>query len=180
MNDSRDTGTTYRETTATSSPWRQPVVWLMVALVLAAVGGGISLVVIASGDGATDAVADDVRRTAQVQTVDLSPDEVARERGLSAVVRMDAGQELVQVLPVSGDFDRAAPLRLKLEHPTRAAADRELVLQPGELGWSGEAVLEGGHDWLVELGPADGEWRLQGRLPKGQRAAHLHPALAGE
>lgn len=180
MNDFRDVDTTGRETAAASSPWRQPVVWLMLALVLAAVGGGIAMVVIAGGDGATDAVADDVRRTAQVQTVDLSPDQVARERGLSAIVRVDAEQELVQVLPVSGDFDRAAPLRLKLEHPTRAAADRELVLQPGELGWSVQAVPGSGHDWRVELGPADGGWRLQGLLPKGQRAAHLRPALAGE
>lgn len=178
MNDSRDD--TRNGDTPASSPWRQPVVWLMVALVLAAVGGGIAMIVIAGGDGATDAVADDVRRTAQVQTVDLSPDQVARERALSAIVRIDAEGGQVQVLPVTGRFDRQALLRLRLEHPTRAAADRELMLQPGELGWSADAEVEAGHEWLLELGPADSQWRLQGRLPKNQLAAHLHPALARE
>jgi hypothetical protein len=175
MNDRRDI-----DTTPASSPWRQPVVWLMVALVLAAVGGGIAMIVIAGGHGATDAVADDVRRTAQVQTVDLSPDQVARERGLSAIVRIDVEGGLVQVLPVTGRFERQAPLRLTLEHPTRAAEDRELVLAAGELGWSVDTALDGGNDWRVELGPVDGGWRLQGHLPKGQLAAHLRPALAGE
>ena len=76
--------------TTSSSPWRQPVVWLVVALVATAVAGGIAMVVIASGDGAVDAVPDPVRRTAQVQVVDLGPDVRARSESLSAIVRIDA------------------------------------------------------------------------------------------
>lgn len=160
-----------------SSPWRQPVIWLVIALVAAAVAGGISLVVIASGDGSTDAVPDPVRRTAQVQTADLGPDESARAARLSAIVRIDAEQGVVEVLPVSGAFDRAAPLRLDLLHPTLAEHDVTLQLAPTELGWRLAAEVDGGNDWNVRLGPLDGRWRLQGRLPKGQLAASLRPAL---
>ena len=162
---------------APSSPWRQPVVWLVIALVAAAVVGGISMVVIASGDGSTDAVPDQVSRTAQVQTADLGPDALAQERKLSAIVRIDAELGIVEVLPVSGDFDRSAPLRLDLLHPTLAGQDRVLELPPTDTGGRVEAEVVGDHDWNVRLGPADGQWRLQGRLPGGQQAASLRPAL---
>jgi len=33
------------------------------------------------------------------------------------------------------------------------------------------------HDWKLQLSDADERWRLRGRLPKGQQAAHLEPAL---
>jgi hypothetical protein len=136
------------------------------------------MIVIASRAGNDDAVADPVQRTAQVQTADLGPDATARERKLSAIVRIDAGQPLVEVLPVDGDFGPAAPLQLHLRHPVTAAEDVTLQLQPTELGWRTDAEVAGDHDWNVELGPADASWRLQGRLPAGQQAAHLQPALA--
>ena len=168
---------------AASSPWRQPIVWLVIALVAAAVAGGIAMVVIASDAGNGDAVADPVRRTAQVQTADLGPDALSAQRRLSAIVRTDAEQELVEVLPVDGDFDPAASLQLRLLHPIRSSEDMVLLLQPGELGWRADAVVDGSHDWNVQLGPRDAtpenQWRLQGRLPKGQQAAHLRPALPG-
>lgn len=160
-----------------SSPWRQPIIWLVIALVAAAVAGGIAMVVIASDAGNGDVVADPVQRTAQVQTADLGPDALAAQRKLSAIVRIDAEQQRVEVLPVDGDFDPAASLQLRLLHPIRASDDMTLQLQSTELGWSTEAVVDGGHDWNVELGPVDASWRLQGRLPAGQQAAHLHPAL---
>lgn len=160
-----------------SSPWRQPVIWLVIALVAAAVAGGVAMVVIASDAGNGDPVADPVQRTAQVQTADLGPDALAARRKLSAIVRIDAERALVEVLPVDGDFDPAASLQLRLLHPIRSADDMTLELQPTELGWRTGVGVDDGHDWNVELGPADGSWRLQGRLPAGQQAAHLHPAL---
>src|SRR5690606_24672660 len=108
---------------------------------------------------------------------DLGPDAAARERKLSAIVRVDAELQLVEVLPVDGDFNPAAPLQLHLRHPVEAAEDVTLQLQPTELGWRTETEIAADHDWNVELGPADGSWRLQGRLPAGQQAAHLRPAL---
>lgn len=161
---------------AHASPWRQPIVWLVVALVAAAVAGGIAMVFVAN-DGSADAVNDPVRRTAQIQTADLGPDAVARSEKLSAIVRTDVEQGLVQVLPVSGVFDRTAPLRLNMVHPSRASEDLVLLLQPTELGWQSDTALDGSHDWNVQLGPENSRWRLQGRLPKGQQAANLSPAL---
>ncbi len=160
------------------SPWRQPVVWLMVALVLAAVAGGVVMVRVAGGDGSADAVPDQVQRTGQAQQADLGPDARAASRKLSAIVRVDAKGGFVEVLPVTGDFDRAAPLRLRLHHPLRAAADQTLQLTPSAAGWRAQAEPAADHDWNLQLEPAQGDaWRLRGRLPRGQLAAHLRPAL---
>ncbi len=162
-----------------SSPWRQPIVWLVIALVAAAVAGGVVMLTVASRDGPVDAVPDQVSRTGQMQQSDLGPDARAGELGLSAVVRVDQDAGAVEVLPVTGPFERAAPLVLRLHHPLRAAADRTLELQPVDTGWRAPARLEDGHDWLLQLGPADAGWRLRGRLPRGQLAARVDPALDG-
>ena len=161
------------------SPWRMPIVWLVAGLPLAVVIASIGLIFIA-GDGNNDVVRDEVQRTAQVQTRDLGPDTVAQQEKLSAIVRTDAEQGIIEVLPVSGRFDRAAPLRLLLAHPTRSEEDLNLVLQPDELGWRTQAKIDASHDWKVELGPQDGHWRLRGRLPKQQQATHLRPSLQAQ
>jgi len=158
--------------------WREPMVWLVAGLPLASVIAGIGLLVIASRSGGSDSIADPVRRTAQIQTADLGPDALAQQLQLSAVVRIDdAGN--VHLLPVSGDFRRDAPLHIALRHPARADLDRDLLLAPDENGWMASANIDTRHDWNVQLSPQDGRWRLQGRVPSGQRAAHLRPALSG-
>ena len=155
--------------------WREPMVWLVAALPIASVIAGISLLVIAVRSGGADTVADPVQRTAQIQVSDLGPDELARQRQLTAIVRVGAG--VIEVLPVTGDFDHGAPLRLALHHPTLASADRELLLQPTELGWRAKVDLDASHDWKLRVSAADGSWRLRGRMPQGQLAAHLKPAV---
>ena len=158
------------------SAWRQPIIWLVAGLPAAVVIASIGLIFIA-GDGNNDVVRDEVQRTAQIQTSDLGPDTVAQQEKLSAIVRTDAEQGIIEVLPVSGQFDRAAPLHLTLAHPTRSDQDQSLVLQPDELGWGTQAKIDASHDWKIELGPQDGHWRLRGRLPKQQQATHLRPSL---
>jgi hypothetical protein len=158
-------------------PWREPMMWLVVGLPLASVVAGIALVVTASRSGSNDAVADPVQRTAQIQVADLGPDARAQQLRLSAIVRFD--RRLIEVLPVTGQFSREQPLRLALRHPARASADVELLLRPTKTGWRAPAVIDDSHDWNVQLLSEDGRWRLRGRLPKQQRAAHLKPALQG-
>lgn len=161
-----------------SSPWRQPIVWLMVALVGAAIAGGIWLLKVAGNGDSIDAVPDEVQRTGQTQQTDLGPDAAAAQRKLGAIVRIDAEHGFVEVLPVSGDFDRTAALKLRLHHPTRAEQDLSLTLAATETGWRADATPAGDHDWLIQLEPAAGEaWRLRGRMPKGQLAAQLRPSL---
>ena len=166
----------YARETSQRPVWREPMVWLVAAIPALAVIGTVALLVAAARSAGTDdSVADPVHRTAQVQTADLGPDEVARQLGLSVIVRADG--RVVEVLPVQGEFDRGAPLALSLHHPARAGLDRGLVLQPNSTGWSRELDLDLSHDWNVQLGPPGGRWRLQGRGRSGQQAASLGPPI---
>src|SRR3546814_10222127 len=55
-------------------PLREPMIWLVIALPLAAVLGGIWMMVLSSRSGSIDSVSDDVQRTGKIQTTDLGPD----------------------------------------------------------------------------------------------------------
>lgn len=161
------------------SAWREPMVWLVAAIPVAAVIATIALLVAASrSSGTDDSVADKVQRTAQVQVADMGPDARARELRLSAVVR--SGKGVVEVIPVDGNFDRTAPLTLALHHPAREGLDRDITLVPTVTGWRGDAALDLSHDWNAQLSQADGAWRLQARWISGQRAVYLRPALGNE
>ncbi len=149
----------------------------MVGLPAASVVAGLLLVATAVRSGGADEVVDDVQRTAQIQVAELGPDARAETMKLSAVLSLD--KATTQVLPVNGDFVRNESLLLTLSHPTDATRDRQLTLEPTELGWRAVDAIGADHDWIVQLAPADGRWRLRGRLEAGQRAAHLGPALVG-
>ena len=157
--------------------WREPMVWLVFGLPLASIVAGVTLLVIAVRSGGADTVSDQVQRVAQMQTADLSVDSVASRRKLIAVLRAQDG--VIEVLPATGDFDRARPLRLVLAHPSQARADLHLELAPSALGWRAETPLDSSHDWNLQLLATDGSWRLRGRLLKQQHAARLAPAVAG-
>lgn len=156
--------------------WKMPIMWLVIGLPLASVVAGVSLVIIATRSGGTDVVSEDVRRVSQIQTTDLGPDAQAHSLGLSAVLRADEG--VLEVIPATGEFDRDAPLRVVLQHPSRGSEDLALELAPSDTGWRLQQSIDQGHDWIVELAPADGSWRLQGRLPRQQHATRLAPSLA--
>lgn len=156
--------------------WKTPMMWLVIGLPLASVVAGISLVVIAVRSGGADVVRDEVQRVSQIQTTNLGPDEQASTLGLSALLRTDEG--VVHVIPVTGDFDRRAPLHVLAQHPTRATGDVEITLPPADGNWSADFALDDSHDWILQLTPADGSWRLHGRLPRQQHAVRLAPSLA--
>lgn len=158
--------------------WREPMVWLVALIPLAAIIGTLWMVFAANdAPGTDDAIADPVRRTAQVQVADLSPDARAAALQLSAIVR--TGKGVIEVIPVDGAFVRTQALTLALRHPARAKDDRVLTLAPADNGWRTEAAIDHGHDWNVQLMPADKAWRLQGRWPARQQAAYLKPAMRG-
>lgn len=159
---------------SSASRWRNPMLWLVVGLPAASVVAGIGLVVVASRHSGDNSI-DRVRRTAQIQVADLGPDATAQQGRFSAVLRADGAT--LEVLPVTGAFDRARPLQVKLLHPTESAQDRDVLLQPTETGWRLPVEVDLSHDWNVQLAPADGRWRILGRLPKGQQAVLLRPAL---
>ena len=161
--------------TEKKSIWRMPVMWLVVGLPLASIIAGVGLVITAVNTGGADSVTDKVDRMSQIQTTDLGPDNQAQVLKLSAILRIDAG--MVEVLPVTGEFKRNAPLRLSLEHPLQAQEDRVLELKPSVHGWQVEADIDETHDWRLQLTPADTQWRLKGRLPKQQHATRLAPSV---
>lgn len=152
------------------------MVWLVIGLPAASVVAGIMLVVTAVRSGGADEVGDEVRRHAQIQVSELAPDQLAGQLGLSAVLRVQDG--VVEVLPVSGPIPRTQTLLLSLSHPSDAAKDLELTLAPEGPGWRMTVPVPGGHDWIAELGPVDGRWRLLGRLESGTESVRLAPALA--
>lgn len=157
------------------SPWREPMVWLVAAIPTMsffAVGG---LIWAANQAGGVDGVSDDVARTGQIQTTDTHPAENAARLNLSAVVKFDGKR--IEVFPGSGTFDRSEALVLKLHHPVSAADDRTLALATTVHGWGAAVDLKTDHDWVLELAPASGRWRLDGRWPAGQQAALLRPSL---
>ena len=160
---------------STRSGWREPMVWLVAGLPLAAVIGSIALVIVAVRSGNDDAIYDQVQRTGQAQVANLDADTRAGELKLDAVVQIDKGT--LRVFPAGGAFARNEPLHLTLIHPQHQASDRSVDLQPDPTGWHAELTLDGGNDWIVHVTDEAVTWRLRGRLLKGQRAAHLGPSL---
>ena len=161
-----------------NSPWRQPMMWLVVGLPAATVIGLVSLVIIAAGPGSTDSIDTSVQRTGRMQTADLGPDQTAARLQLAALLRVDG--ESLEMLPLHAGFDTSKPLQLSMRHPARADLDRSFELQPQRGAWRfASPELDLGHDWTLQLTPQDGSWRLQGRLDKGQLSARLQPVAPG-
>lgn len=159
---------------------RNPVLWLVIALPSAVIVAGFTTLGIAIDAGGSDAIPDDVHRTAQIQTTELGPDERAAALKLSAVLSVHGGH--VELLPASGALveDRALrgrPLRLLLQHPTLAAEDREVRLVPTAAGWRADTVLDPRHDWRIQLVPEGTAWRLRGRLQAGRHGTLLAPSV---
>ena len=153
---------------------KNPVMLLLIGLPVATLAAGVATLAII-GRGGLDTVGDPVRRTAQVQQVDLAADAAARRLGLGGRLALDGPQVRVAV----GGLDDRADLRLQLEHPLDAAQDRVITLAPADGGWEGPA-LDANVGWRVALSPADGAWRLVARWPRGAQAIDLAPAVAAE
>lgn len=165
--------------TAPLRPWfREPMVWLVIALPLAVVIAGFATLFIAIDAGGADPVRPQVQRTAQMQTADLAAEARARQLGLSATLDRDVDTGSVTVRLVGATID-APRLRLSLEHPTRADADADTVLTRRSGAWLGRIPdPQAGHDWLLTVQPDDGQWRLHGRLRAGAGEALLQPDYA--
>lgn len=160
-------------------PWhREPMLWLVIALPLAAVLAGFTTLAIAIRSDGGDSVPDPVRRTLQIQDTNLDADRSALTAALEGELRIDAGTGSVQVR-LSG-LDQAEPrLRLRLQHPRHASKDRELeLLGAGEV-WVGRIEDSAGQAWNLELSAPDGRWRLGGRLEPNSFDSPLRPLLAG-
>ncbi len=160
-------------------PWyREPMLWLVIALPAAVIVAGVSTIAIAVSAGGSDAVSDQVRRTAQIQIADLAAEQAALERGIGAELRIDHDTGALHVALNQQADAPAATLELQLNHPIDAAQDRQVTLVRSGDGWLGRFDGDLQHDWDLSLMPADREWRLRGRIRGGQPSAELRAPLA--
>lgn len=159
------TGMTDAATERNMSWYRQPLVWLVIAIPASSVIMGIAMIVISvrSFDGM---VADDYYRRGLEINRDLSRDETAMKRGLKAEVVVDPAMGMLRARVTSAADTGALPARLTLllAHPTRAGMDRSLVLESSEPGvYRGRLAPLAPGKWHVLLEAEN--WRLVGRMP---------------
>lgn len=159
--------------------YREPMVWLMLALPAAAVVAGLSTVAIAVRASGNDAVPESVRRTAQIQIADLAADRQAAQRRLRAFVYVTRDTGAVRV-SVTGNTVTDARLQLRFIHATDGSQDAHATLVRTGDAWLGRIDAPIDRAWAVVLSAEDDNWRLQGSLPPGQDRVLLEPALASE
>ncbi|MFA5081019.1 MAG: FixH family protein [Hydrogenophilaceae bacterium] len=141
--------------------WSEPMVWLIIALPLAAVIGGITTVMIAYRYADTPAMGDYAKVGKGFEMV-VDRDRKAAELAVGATMIAEPGR-----LALSLDGNFATPpenLILTLAHPTNAAMD--MVLQLNRIGENEYAAayasVPAGKRYL-ELSPSDKSWRITGQ-----------------
>ena len=160
--------------TKTRSTWREPMVWMLVGLPLASVVIGFALLFAAVHPGREDMeTVGKVTRVGKllVAAQDREPPSEVDTRGL--ILRLKG--DMIEAVPMDGDFPRGGKLRLTLSSSDPAVQGRVIQLSPSELGWRGVGSMYGGHDWLVELRPDNATWSLRGEWTAQARFIRLTP-----
>ncbi len=157
-------------------PWyREPMVWLIIALPATAVVGGLSMYYIAhqTRDGL---VVDDYYQKGKEINQSLERDRRAVVLGLDGRLVLDAATQIVQVELTSARGTLPATLGLRWLHATRAGFDRRQELVQSGNGRYRAPIpeLAPGH-WYVQVEAQD--WRLQGSLyAPGEVRLELKPS----
>lgn len=155
-------------------PWyREPMVWLVIAIPALTVVGGLTTVVIAHRR--SDAiVADEYRKEGLAINRDPTRDRAARRLGVSATVALEAGTLRVRLEP--GMAPPPSQLVVLLSHATRAEQDRLVTLKAAADGAYAAALapLPPGH-WYLEVSPTDRAWRLTGEFVDTLGTVTLRP-----
>lgn len=141
--------------------WSEPMVWLIIALPLAAVIGGITTVMIAYRNADTPAMGDYTKVGKGFEMV-VDRDRKAAELAVAGTLQAEPGR---LTLRLEGHFASAPEnLILTLAHPTDAAMDS--VLQLNRVGGNEYAAsyasIPAGKRYL-ELSPSDRTWRVTGQ-----------------
>jgi len=143
--------------------YREPLVWMLIAIPLAAVIGGTITFYLAvkSDDGL---VADDYyQRGKEINRV-LARDEAAAAHALkgSIDINFKSGRVAVELSP-NTSYRLPPEIQLQLLHSTRAGFDQVLMLQrePSGLYGGNLPTLSPGH-WHLQLEADD--WRLTGSM----------------
>ena len=147
-------------------PWyREPMVWLVIALPLSVVIAGISTVVIATRN-ADSLVVDGFQRVGLMSSRVSAADREASRLGLQAMIRIDTDNKLMMVSLSGNDANwQAGQVQASLHHPTRSEHDYKLLLEStnGSL-FSAELPGDISAGWYLQLESRDGSWRLSGQF----------------
>lgn len=160
-------------------PWyRQPLVWMLIAIPGSAVLFGIAMLVVAAASYDGLVVDDYYKRGLEINR-DLERDRAAARLGLTAGVTFDASSNNIRVELISTNPEAKFPSRLtlRLVHPTRAGLDQTVEMRLlGKRHYSGNIDhLEAGH-WHLHLETES--WRILGRMPlPGTGLSNLSPAV---
>ena len=142
-------------------PWyREPLVWMVLAIPATAVLGGIVMLVLANltWDGL---VADDYYRQGMQINRSLARDAEAARLGLGATLTFPApGVVEVRLAGIHGKaVSGGERLTLRFAHATRSGADvRVRLTRSADGGWRGALPPLPPGKWYVELG--NEQWRL--------------------
>jgi len=148
---------------AKKNPWhKEPWVWLLIALPMCAVIGGMITLYLAvtTSDGL---VVDDYYERGKTINMDLARDRAAALHGLRARLDFDNTSRRVLLTLDSSDSTHPAQVRLSLLHPTRPGHDQIVQLLPeanDEYAGTLQPLSEG--HWYLLLEADD--WRLSGTL----------------
>ena len=159
--------------------YREPWVWLMIALPMSAVIGGIITIYLAvsTSDGL---VVDDYYKRGKAINLDLARDQAAVRHQLRADIDIDLRENRVRLLLESFDAVLPDTLTFSLLHPTQPGHDQVILLQHADDGvYSGSVDELARSNWYLQLEADD--WRLSGRVPIPQiETIVLLPLEAGD
>jgi len=142
--------------------YRQPLVWMLIAIPLSAVFGGISMIYLAvtTNDGL---VKDDYYKYGKQINLVLERDLEAKRIGLSGEFNLEPQTGTVSVQLATKEGALPPTISLELLHATRSGQDKsiELVLTP-EKKYHGLVTTLAAGRWYVQLTTA--QWRLNAEL----------------
>lgn len=162
--------------------WLQPELGLVLLIPLATVIGGLWTLRLANIDDSADGLAEGARHTAQLQTADIAPDQVAARMGLRATLRIDPACGCARLRLSDPRAAGHGGVQLALVHRLYAARDLLLPLGRDGVDWVSPRLPADSTAWRLVLtndARSNGahRWRLVGRLAANARDATLVPAL---
>ena len=145
------------------TPWyREPWVWLMIALPMSAVIGGIITFYLAVTTS-TGLVVDDYYKRGKAINLDLARDDAAARYQLRATIDLDMRDNLVQLRLESASASLPKTLTFSVLHPTRPGHDQVIMLRhAGDGVYYGDIDEVARGNWYLQL--AGDDWRLSGSM----------------
>jgi hypothetical protein len=145
------------------TPWyREPWVWLMIALPMSAVIGGMITIYLAvsTSDGL---VVDDYYKRGKAINMVLARDEAAARYQLRAIIDLDLRDNLMELQLQSTAETLPKVLTFSVLHPTRPGHDQVIVLRhAGDGMYYGDIDEIARGKWYLQLEADD--WRLSGKM----------------